>query len=409
MSLTRLHRLFTILAVSTFIVGCAATPHQNWPPAPAPTEEQAATQPVAEEPSVATQPAEDMMTRVNTLLPAPSDFAQQRIGTEQYPIPPYAAYLKGVKICIDPGHGGQPQRAGYKRGPTGVREAEMNLRIAQYLRDLLTHCGAEVRLTRNGDVDLSLKDRAETANEWGADLFISCHHNAIDNKPNINRTTVWYHGDVDLRPSDLDLARYLCQGLLDGLALPQITGVPLKSDNLMYPHGFGVLRAAKVTAALTESSFFTNPEEEQRLRDPEYNFREAYSLFIGLARYAFTGLPKAQLIEPADGCIAPGTRMIRFQLDDGLRGRESWGFERQMIISDSIAVRLDGVGLPHEFRNEGYILTATLPDDLTPGEHEVRVYFENMYKNAVLNPYFTIEVTTENEPTTAPATQPASD
>jgi N-acetylmuramoyl-L-alanine amidase len=377
----------------------------------------------APQPAPTSQPAGDPMIAVNTLIDAPPDFAAQRIESGDYPLPPHAKFLAGVKICLDPGHGGDAEKRGFKRGPTGVREAEFNLRVAQYLREFLTRAGAEVRLTREADVDLSLEDRAGVANAWGADLFIALHHNAIDNKPQVNHTTVWYHNDVDYRPSDLDLARYLCQGLRDALALPEITGVPLKSDQLMYPSGFGVLRAAEVTAALSETSFFTNPEEEQRLRQPEYNLREAYGLFLGLAQYAAAGLPRAKLIEPADGVVlsAPngtplppregaggasespttnplpalplgGGGVLVFELDDGLRGRKSWGWQRQMILTDSLAARVDGAIVPFEFSNDDYRLTVTLPANLEPGEHHVEVQFENMNKNSVLNPHLTISV-----------------
>jgi N-acetylmuramoyl-L-alanine amidase len=348
------------------------------------------------------QPAIDPMIAVDTLIDAPPDFAAQQIESGAYPLPPYAKFLAGVTICLDPGHGGDADKRGFKRGPTGVREAEVNLRVAKYLRELLTRAGAEVRLTREDDVELSLDERAAIANAWGADLFISLHHNAIDNKPQVNHTTVWYHNDVDYRPSNLDLARYLCQGLRDGLALPQITDMPLKSDQLMYASGFGILRAANITAALTETSFFTNPEEEQRLRQPEYNLREAYGLFSGLAQYAAAGLPRAKLIEPADGIVTLGNeagadegssdRVLVFELDDGLRGRKAWGWQRQMILTDSVAARVDGEYAPFDFTNEDYRLTVTLPADLEPGEHRVEVQFENLNKNSVLNPHFTVTV-----------------
>lgn len=348
--------------------------------------------PAPREPS-APGPESDPQLSVHTLLAAPADYALKRIGTLEYPLPTYAEFLKGVRICLDPGHGGDADKRGYKRGPTGVREAEMNLRIAQYLRDCLETAGAEVRLTREDDVAISLEDRAAIATEWGADLFLSLHHNAINNKPQVNRTTVWYHDDVDYRPANLDLARYLCFGLLDGLALPEVTGVPLKSDQLMYASGFGILRNATVTAALVESSFFTNPDEEQRLRDPAYNLQEAYGLFIAFARYAAAGLPRTQLIAPADGVLPAGAeRRLVFQLDDGLRSRGSWGSDRQMILSDSLAVRVDGVAVPFEFTNEDYHLVVDLPVELVPGQHAVEVQFQNMYKNSVLNPHFTIEV-----------------
>jgi N-acetylmuramoyl-L-alanine amidase len=343
----------------------------------------------------AVAPSDDPMLSVNTLHPAPDDFAESRIGSAEFPIPAYAKFLDGVRICIDPGHGGDAHKRGYKRGPTGVREAEMNLRVAKYLWAFLEAAGAEVRLTREEDVDLSLAERAAVANDWGADLFFSLHHNAVDNRPHVNYTTVWYHNDVDWRPANLDLARYLCNGLYDALAVPQLAEVPLKSDQLMYPDGFGVLRAAEVTAALTEASFFSNPEEEQRLRDPSYNLVEAHGLFIGLARYALAGLPRAHLIQPADGIVRdPRDATLVFALDDGLRGRQAWGHERQMILSDTIGVRIDGAKVPFDFVDEGesYTLTVPLPASLPPGVHDVAVHFHNMNKNAVLNPHFELVV-----------------
>lgn len=333
----------------------------------------------------------DPMVSVNTLISAPDDYATSRVGSAAYPIPPIAKFLKGVKICLNPGHGGDASKRGFKRGPTGVREAEMNLRVAQYLREFLVASGADVILTRNEDIQLSYEQRASIAGDWGADLFVSLHHNAIDGKPEVNYTTVWYHGDVEYRPSNLDLARYLCDGLYDALALPRITDVPLKSDALMYASGFAVLRHATVTAALCESSFFTNPDEEQRLRTPAYNLREAYGLFMGLARYAAAGLPRATLLTTTNEQSQP---RIVFELDDGLRSRKAWGHERTMILANTITVRLDGQRVPHTFDDDGrrYLLTVGVPAGLRPGAHRVEVQFQNMNKNSVLNPHFEVRI-----------------
>ena len=349
------------------------------------------------------QPAGNPMTSIDTLHPEPPGFLETHVGAPDYPIPPYARFLAGVKICLDPGHGGDAHKAGYKRGPTGVREAEMNFRVARYLAALLEAAGAEVLLTRDGDVEVSLAERAALANEWNADIFVSLHHNAIGNKPHVNYTTVWYHAGVDQHPSNLDLARYLYYGLCETLALPQITTVPLKSDQLMYEAGFGILRNAEVTAALCETSFFTNPEEEQRLRDPEYNFLEAYGQFLGLARYAAGGLPRATLLDPTTDApqtgapafaggermsIPPNTPTLLVELHDDLRSRKAWGHDRQMILADTIAARIDGTDAAYTFSDDGdrYLLEVELPTDLAPGPHTLEVHFQNMYKNSVLNP-----------------------
>jgi N-acetylmuramoyl-L-alanine amidase len=347
-------------------------------------------------PPLPQQPASaDRMLSINTLVAAPPAFARQQIGTREFPIPPYARFLTGLRIRLDPGHGGDAEKRAFKRGPTGVREAEVNLRVAQYLREFLIAAGAEVQLSRESDVDLSYEDRAGAnlpPDQW-PDLFISCHHNAIDNKPSANHTTVWYHADIDFRPSNLDLARYLCFGLYDHYPLEQITDQPLKSDQLMYADGFAVLRHAKVTAALVETSFYTNPEEEQRLREPASNLREAYGLFIGLAKYAAAGIPRLKLVSPLDGVVTAAPRgVLEFALDDGLRARKSWGSERQMIVTGSLDVRIDGQPVPFEFANEDYRLTVSLPDSIVAGEHRVAVQFQNLFKNSVINPTTPIEV-----------------
>ncbi|MBI5865562.1 MAG: N-acetylmuramoyl-L-alanine amidase [Planctomycetes bacterium] len=341
----------------------------------------------------ASQPAGDPMVSINTLVESSPDFARTRIGGADYPIPPWARHLKGVRIVLDPGHGGDAAKRGFKRGPSGVREAEMNLRIAQFLRDFLTAAGAEVRLTRESDVDLTHEARAAVANDWPADLFLSVHHNAVDNKPDVNYTSVWYHADIHYSPASLDLARYICDGLYDALKLQRVTEVPLKSDQLMYPDGFAVLRYAKVTAALSEASFYTHPPEEQRLRTPEYNLREAYGLFLAIAKYAHAGLPRMRLVEPADGVLPMGAgRRVVFELDDGLRSRKAWGWQRQMIADDSIHARLNGRDLPFTFNAADYRLSVEIPDDLPAGDTAIDVQFQNLYKNSVINPRVPIRV-----------------
>jgi hypothetical protein len=61
-------------------------------------------------------------------------------------------------------------------------------------------------------------------------------------------------------------------------------------------------------------------------------------------------------------------------------------------LSDSIVVRVDGQPAPYTFTNDDYHVCVELPRDLTPGEHEVRVDFQNMNKNSVLNPVFKLSV-----------------
>ncbi len=84
--------------------------------------------------------------------------------------------LKIGRIVIDPGHGGHDLGT---VGPGGLYEKDLVLSIARELQTLLIkNLGAEVVLTRNEDVFLSLEERSAIANQYRADLFISIHANS---------------------------------------------------------------------------------------------------------------------------------------------------------------------------------------------------------------------------------------
>lgn len=329
--------------------------------------------------------------------------------------PAYAVYLKGMKICLDPGHGGRSGRKGYKQGPTGLREEEVNLRVAHFLREFLEAGGATVLMTRRDDVYLAEDDREDQrlriklANDNKCDLFLSIHHNANDNNPDANFTSVWYHDGVDHSPASLDVARELAIALSDELRLPQQLGCPVLSDHLVFAKsGFAVLRQARVPAVLCEASFHSNPEEEQRLRDPEYNRREAYAMFVGLARYAYGGIPRARVVEPAGGVVTAGdAKELVIELDDGIRGRKSWGYERPMILRDSIVVRLGPRRLPFVYDEPSNQITVQLPQRLQSGSLRLYVQFENLFKHSNTRPSVDLKVARRAAVSAVPTSAPA--
>ena len=256
------------------------------------------------------------------------------LQTPSHPeFPPHTRHLKGFKICLDPGHGGQGHVPDYKRGPTGVREAEVNLRVAFHLREMLQQVGATVIMTRDDDSYVRLPMRSQIANESRADFFISLHHNGIDN-PKVNYTSTWYHGDADDSRQSLDLARYIQQGVSDALQLPTSPASGLYSDKLIAASGFGVLRLTKCPAVLCEASFLSNPEEEARLKEKDYLRKEAYGYLLGIARYVEGGFPKGVLIEPQHASvIQTKTPLLQIQVMDGLHERGAWMLKRQQIFT----------------------------------------------------------------------------
>lgn len=326
---------------------------------------------------------------------APGDaFDWTLLPKAAFPIPPFTRYLDGVTIVLDPGHGGRGDVPNYKRGPTGLREAEVNLRVALFLREFLEQAGARVSLTREDDVYLDpdngadLTRRAEIANRAAADLLLSIHHNASDNE-DANYTAVFYHGNPEHSPASLDAGRQLLIALQDALRLESQLPTALLSDYAMYPgKGFRVLREAHVPAILAESSFHSNPAEEQRLRRPLYNRREAYGMFLGLARWAQGGLPRVRLVRAASS--PRGGAELRVQLDDGLRSRGGWGSDLPSVSASSLIVRLDGRDTPFDWEPGKREITLPLPRNWSaPGV--LYVDFTNRFGQHVLHPRLAIE------------------
>jgi hypothetical protein len=163
---------------------------------------------------------------------------------------------------------------------------------------------------------------------------------------------------------------------------------PVLSDYVMYPKGgFAILRHAEMPAILSEGSFHSNPEEEQRLRDPDYNRQEARALFIGLARYAYGGVPRAKVVDPADGAVSPrGSRKVVIELDDGISPRGNWGTERRLILKDSIVIRVGGKKLPFKLDEKSNRVTVQLPADTKAGTVNLEVQFENLFKHSNTRP-----------------------
>jgi N-acetylmuramoyl-L-alanine amidase len=291
---------------------------------------------------------------------------------------PQARWLAGVFICIDPGHGGDVgdffERTKYKRGPTGLREAEVNLRTAEFLRDMLEAAGAKVLMTRTADVDVPLEERVSIANASGCDLFLSIHHNHAA-RPTANFGSVWYHRDGAASPASLDVARFLSDALVRTVQPdePQYSGI--YSDTLMYADGFAVLRGAAMPAVLAECLFYSNPAEEERLRDPRRNEQVARGLFLGLCDWAANGIPRWSFgpDPPAKG--PAGTRSICIAATDGMK--EPWGNGELRLRSGSLSITADGEAVD-AYTIEGRDIWALVPENAKV----LDVRFENRAKNS---------------------------
>ena len=224
--------------------------------------------------------------------------------------------LKIRTVVIDAGHGGHDPGA---IGPSGLKEKEVNLRIAKALKKKLDTEGKQfgitkVYLTRSTDKFIPLEERTGIAKKLGADLFISIHCNAARNRQAYGIETYILSLTNDQRSlavaarenattsiSRSDMANVLKQYLL-GAKIEEsqrfagyVQSSVVKNVSAKYPPvrnkgvkkaPFIVLIGADIPSILVETSFITNPRDEKRLKSNAYINEIADGIFVGVKRYS---------------------------------------------------------------------------------------------------------------------------
>jgi len=224
--------------------------------------------------------------------------------------------LKIRTVVIDPGHGGHDPGA---IGPKGVKEKDINLKIAKELKKILDKKGKEiglekVYLTRSTDRFIPLEERTAIAKKLKADLFISIHCNAsTDRRASGSETYILSftknkrslevaareNATTTRRVSDLDdiIKKYLLSSKIEesekfaGYVQNSIyTSVspkykPFKNKGVKKAP-FIVLIGADIPSILVETSFISNPTEEKRLNSSKYRARIAEGIYKGIKQYS---------------------------------------------------------------------------------------------------------------------------
>ncbi len=223
-------------------------------------------------------------------------------------------------IAIDPGHGGQDPGA---LGMNGTREKDVTLAISRELaRQLNATPGMKAFLTRDRDEFIPLPQRARRARAAKADMFISIHADAAENrsadgssvyvlslKGASSQRARWLAdkenssdliGGVRLEKANNTLASVLLDLTQSGHmraseeAADQVLSGLKRVGNNHKPHveraNFAVLRTSDMPSMLVETAFISNPEEERRLNDPAFVRKIAGAVVDGVNTY-FTRQP----------------------------------------------------------------------------------------------------------------------
>lgn len=160
-----------------------------------------------------------------------------------------------MRIVIDAGHGGKDPGA----EGNGLREKDLNLSLALILSEKLTAMGHEPLLTRQDDTFWELAERVAAANDSGAAVFVSLHHDASEN-PGAHGATVFYHRE-DPNEGALAFAIHT--------AMRPIFDSGVK-DRGIGSANYAVLHGTTMPSALIEGGFVTNIDDSLTIQTAEY-------------------------------------------------------------------------------------------------------------------------------------------
>lgn len=177
--------------------------------------------------------------------------------------------LAGRVIVLDPGHGGSDPGC---TGASGGYEKDINLAIAQKLKELLRRSGARVVMTREGDETVDIWRRVELIDAARPHAAVSIHCNSFK-QPSMRGLEV-YH--CSLRPFTQRLASVVYEQLVSDTGL-EGRGVR-KAE-------FVMLKETKSPTILVEAGYLTNPEEERLLKTASFQEKVARSILAALVKF----------------------------------------------------------------------------------------------------------------------------
>ena len=189
--------------------------------------------------------------------------------------------IKGKKIVIDPGHGGEDSGA---IGPSGVTEKSITLQIAKEVEKMLKEAGAKVIMTRTTDTEVSpkhrqatdvdeLQARCDVANKAKADIFISIHMDSFTSRE-ASGTTGYYY--IKGSAASKRLAASIQSNLVTQL---KTTSRGVRTCK------FYVVRHTKMPATLIEVAFVSNPKEEKLLTSKKGVQKAAVGIVNGISDF----------------------------------------------------------------------------------------------------------------------------
>jgi N-acetylmuramoyl-L-alanine amidase len=224
---------------------------------------------------------------------------------------------QGVRpvIILDPGHGGVDPGT---HSESGLVEKNIALSVARQLRDRLLLSGHySVKLTRDGDVFIPLRDRVGLARAAHGDLFVSLHVDSNEHRDirgasvytlspgasdretaNLAQKENLSGAALGLEPAEsnaladsilIDLGQREIMNLSARFAETIISALPYATAvHVPLPHrsaDFAVLKAPDIPSVLIELGYVTNRDDESEMMTETWRSRVAAAITLAIDRH----------------------------------------------------------------------------------------------------------------------------
>ena len=258
---------------------------------------------------------------------------------------------EGVTICLDPGHGGNDSGA---IGINNVYEKNLTLKIAQYCKQELEKYNCHVVMTRTGDTNPSLEDRANFAKSQGAQYLISIHLNSAAGGGAVGAEV--YYPNTHWRPDISQNGKNVAQAIQNQLVSLGIRdrGIKFRTidtneypDPYRYDDGsvadyYGIIRNAKyngLTGMIIEHCFINNVSDYNNYLNSDAKLQK-----LGVADA--NGIVSALgLTKESENSVVSSSPSISYQTHVQDYGWQSWKSNGEVSGTVGQSKRLEGINI----------------------------------------------------------------